>query len=274
MHASHLSTFSGTSSLGCTGTPVAPATVPLDMPLTVGTHAHLTSELPVSDRSCRSNTTSTVGADVALATRSVVPVLVTAPLDLAYRLARRIHESSARRNGPFVSIEEGAEPPDDAELPLTVAANQAAGGTLFVHVLGVLDERVQRELRSLLAVGRPTVEANGGPAIPKPRVIVACAENLHEQVVSGRLDPSLFYRLNVIHLIATRRTPILMLDSNESLAMASGRSVMNFQRNSLLEFVPLNAVACEDLSREPMLRPRRTRRTWRSRALLQYEAVR
>jgi len=124
-----------------------------------------------------------VDTDVEWATHSDVNTLITGG-DRSSRsaLARFVHQRSARCDGPFL-VSSGAEP----HWP------SAAGGTLFIEEVGDLSRDMQRDLMRL--VDRQQIDRRD------LRIIGATGQNMLERLESRAFDASLFYRLNVIHIV-------------------------------------------------------------------------
>jgi len=125
-------------------------------------------------------------------------------------LARALHERSARRAGPFVTVAAGAIARDHAAQALfgVEDANgaqqglieQANGGTLFLDELADLDPELQLRLSSVLE--RRTLLRCGGhePVSIDARVIAATAQDLESLVAAGRFREELYYQLKVVPL--------------------------------------------------------------------------
>jgi two-component system, repressor protein LuxO len=129
--------------------------------------------------------------------------------------AEAIHRRSARRSGPFVTVNCAAIPKDLLESELfghakgaftgataerDGAALQADGGTLFLDELGEMPLELQAKVLRFLQNG--TVQRIGD-ARPRPvDVRIVCATNRDPvaEVKAGRLREDLFYRLYVIPL--------------------------------------------------------------------------
>jgi two-component system response regulator PilR (NtrC family) len=130
-------------------------------------------------------------------------------------VAKLIHESGPRRDGPFVPVNCGAIPTELMESELfghkrgsfTGAVSDkkgliqsAEGGTLFldeiadlplhmqVKLLRVIQEKTVRPVGEQLEVGIDV------------RVLSATHKNLSQQVAEGKFREDLFYRVNVIEL--------------------------------------------------------------------------
>jgi len=127
-------------------------------------------------------------------------------------IARTIHQKSARRAGPFVTLNCAAVPAELIESELfghekgsfTGAAGrhigkfeQAAGGTLFLDEIGDMPLGMQSKLLRVLEEGE--VERVGGdkPIPVDVRVVVATHRNLEEMVKQGTFRADLFHRVYV-----------------------------------------------------------------------------
>ncbi|MET0232543.1 MAG: sigma-54 dependent transcriptional regulator [Rhodanobacteraceae bacterium] len=125
-------------------------------------------------------------------------------------LARALHERSARRSGPFVTVAAGAIARDHAAQALFGVEDvtgvqqglieQANGGTLFLDELADLDPELQLRLSSVLE--RRTLTRCGGhePIAFDARVIAATAQDLEALVAAGRFREELYYQLKVVPL--------------------------------------------------------------------------
>lgn len=129
--------------------------------------------------------------------------------------ARLIHNSSARRDGPFVAINCAAIPEDMLEAMLfgyekgayTGALKrtagkfeQAQGGTLLLDEISEMSLGLQAKLLRVLQ--EREVERLGGSELISLdlRVLATTNRNLREEVAAGRFREDLFYRLNVFPL--------------------------------------------------------------------------
>jgi two-component system, NtrC family, nitrogen regulation response regulator NtrX len=125
-------------------------------------------------------------------------------------LARALHERSARRGGPFVTVAAGAIARDHAAQALFGVEDasgaqaglieQANGGTLFLDELADLDPELQLRLSSVLE--RRTLVRCGGhePVAIDARVVAASAQDLEALVAAGRFREELYYQLKVVPL--------------------------------------------------------------------------
>ncbi|MDQ3666602.1 MAG: sigma-54 dependent transcriptional regulator [Acidobacteriota bacterium] len=147
-------------------------------------------------------------------------------------VARAIHYNSARRAGPFVSVNCAALPEGliEAELfghekgAFTGAQDmvvgrfeRAEGGTLFLDEIGALGLPLQSKLLRVLDEREFT--RLGGKNIIRVnlRLISATNENLEDAIAAGRFREDLYYRINVVPInlppLRDRREDIpLLLD--------------------------------------------------------------
>jgi len=148
--------------------------------------------------------------------RSQAPVHICGESGTGKELvAHLIHESGARREGPFVAVNCGAIPTELMESELfghkrgsftgAVAdkkglVQSAESGTLFLDEIADLPLHMQVKLlrvvqeKSVRAVGEPREEA------VDVRILSATHKNLAELVAEGRFREDLFYRIDVIEL--------------------------------------------------------------------------
>ncbi len=130
-------------------------------------------------------------------------------------VARLIHESGARSEGPFVPVNCGAIPTELMESELfghkrgsftgAVAdkkglVQSAEGGTLFLDEVADLPLHMQVKLLRLVQekTVRPVGEAREESV--DVRILSATHRNLSDLVAEGRFREDLFYRINVIEL--------------------------------------------------------------------------
>lgn len=128
------------------------------------------------------------------------------------RLARMLHETSPRTNGPFVAINCAAIPEQLIESELFGAEKgaytgatqsrpgyfeQAAGGTLFLDEISTLGYVAQGKLLRVLQ--EREIQRIGDTRTRKidVRVVAATNENLRAKVAAGLFREDLYYRLNV-----------------------------------------------------------------------------
>ncbi len=130
--------------------------------------------------------------------------------------AQSIHNSSPRRNKPFIAINCGALPPTLIESTLFgynpgsfTGANRkgkiglfekADGGTLFLDEISEMELDMQTKLLRVLQEKEVT-RIGGQTTIPVDvRIISSTNKNLQEMVQIGKFREDLFYRLNVVDI--------------------------------------------------------------------------
>ncbi|GMV28252.1 MAG: sigma-54-dependent Fis family transcriptional regulator [Rhodanobacteraceae bacterium] len=125
-------------------------------------------------------------------------------------LARWLHEKSARRSGPFVTVASGSIARDHAAQTLFGAEDggsvqlglleQANGGTLYLDEVAELDPEMQLRLSSTLE-RRALIRCGGREPVGLDlRVIAATAQDLDQLVAAGRFREELYYQLKVVPL--------------------------------------------------------------------------
>ena len=125
-------------------------------------------------------------------------------------LARWLHERSARREGPFVTVAPGSIAPDHAAIALfgsddagTVQyglIEQANGGTLFLEEVADLDPELQLRLSSVFA-RRALLRCGAHEAVPVDvRVVASTTQDLDAAVQAGRFREELYYQIKVVPL--------------------------------------------------------------------------
>jgi two-component system response regulator PilR (NtrC family) len=170
---------------------------------------------------------------IARVARSQAPVHICGESGTGKELvARMIHESGARRGGPFVAVNCGAIPTELMESELfghkrgsftgAVAdkkglVQSAEGGTLFLDELADLPLHMQVKLLRLVQekTVRPVGEAREETV--DVRILSATHKNLADLVAQGLFREDLFYRINVIEL----RVPALRERSGDIREIAA-----------------------------------------------------
>jgi two-component system response regulator PilR (NtrC family) len=153
---------------------------------------------------------------IARVARSQAPVHIYGESGTGKELvARLVHESGARRDGPFIAVNCGAIPTELMESELfghkrgsftgAVAdkkglVQNAEGGTLFLDEVADLPLHMQVKLLRLVQekTVRPVGENREEPV--DVRILSATHKNLTDLVGEGRFREDLFYRINVIEL--------------------------------------------------------------------------
>ncbi len=132
-------------------------------------------------------------------------------------LARAIHEQSRRNNKPLITVDCGAIAISLIEAELfghvkgayTGAQGaspgrilQAEGGTLFLDEIGELPLDVQAKLLRFVQEKEITPVGGGKTRKVDVRIVAATNRDLAEEVAAGRFRGDLYYRLQVITLLA------------------------------------------------------------------------
>ncbi len=180
-------------------------------------------------------------------------VLVTGESGTGKELvARAVHDSSPRREGPFVAINCAAMPEalleselfghakgafTDARVSRPGLFVKANGGTLFLDEIGEMPLGMQAKL--LRALQERTVRPVGSDVeVPFDARLVAATHRDLESLVDEKLfREDLFYRINVVRL----QVPALRARGNDILALAHhflGRYARQARRESLTGFSP------------------------------------
>ncbi len=126
-------------------------------------------------------------------------------------LARWLHERSARRAGPFVTVAPGSIARDHAATALFGSDDggnvqyglieQANGGTLFLEEVADLDTELQLRLASVFAQ-RALLRCGAHEAVPIDlRVIASTTQDLEAAVQAGRFREDLYYQIRVVPLV-------------------------------------------------------------------------
>ncbi|MBS0422513.1 MAG: sigma-54-dependent Fis family transcriptional regulator [Proteobacteria bacterium] len=153
---------------------------------------------------------------IARVARSQAPVHIYGESGTGKELvARLVHESGSRRDGPFIAVNCGAIPTELMESELfghkrgsftgAVAdkrglVQSAEGGTLFLDE--VADLPLHMQVKLLRVVQEKTVRPVGESReeTVDVRILSATHKNLADLVAEGRFREDLFYRINVIEL--------------------------------------------------------------------------
>jgi two-component system NtrC family response regulator len=168
-------------------------------------------------------------------------------------IAQTIHQTSPRKNRPFVAINCGAIPANLMESELfghergafTTAINQrkgkfeiACGGTLFLDEIGELDRHLQVKLLRVLQ--ETEFQRVGGNRTYKTdvRIMAATSQDLRKAVQVGHFRDDLFYRLNVvpIHIPSLKERgediPLLLDHFFQKAAREMGRSLPSLTKEA------------------------------------------
>ncbi len=159
-------------------------------------------------------------------------------------VARAIHNTSPRKNKPFVVLDCGSIPRELIESTLfghekgsftgahaqhIGCFEQAQGGTIFLDEIGELDITLQPKLLRVLE--QREIKRVGGDRTVKVdvRVLAATNRDLREEVNKGGFREDLYFRLSVVHVelppMRERREDIATL-ANHFLRDIAGRRSM------------------------------------------------
>jgi two-component system nitrogen regulation response regulator NtrX len=164
-------------------------------------------------------------------------------------IARAVHEGSARRNGPFITLNCAAIPAELIESELfghekgafTGAASRHTGkfeqahrGTLFLDEIGDMPAVMQAKLLRVLEEGELERVGGSGTTRVDVRVVVATHRNLEEQVRTGAFRQDLFHRIYVFPLILPPLRerpgdiPVLIEHFSQRICEVNGWKTKNF----------------------------------------------
>jgi two-component system, NtrC family, nitrogen regulation response regulator NtrX len=169
-------------------------------------------------------------------------------------IARTLHGKSARRSGPFVSLNCAAVPAELIESELfghekgsfTGAAarhigkfEQAHRGTLFLDEIGDMPLAMQAKLLRVLEEGEVERVGADKPIAVDARVIVATHRNLEEQVRQGTFREDLYHRIFVFPILLPplrerpEDIPVLAEHFSVQLAEQNGWKLKAFSAEAL-----------------------------------------
>ena len=188
--------------------------------------------------------------------RSQAPVHISGESGTGKELvARLIHESGPRAEGPFVPVNCGAIPAELMESEFfghrkgsftgAISDKQglvqaAAGGTLFLDEIADLPLAMQVKLLRVIQekTVRP-VGASGEEAVDT-RILSATHRNLSGMVAAGEFREDLFYRINVIELrvpaLRDRGDDVLLLAEHILGKLGSRATLDESARHALLSY--------------------------------------
>ncbi len=194
-------------------------------------------------------------AEARLTARSDASVLIHGESGTGKELlARALHASSQRSQGPFLAMNCGAIPDNLVESELfghtkgsfTGAVRDsdglftsASGGTIFLDEIADLPLPMQVKLLRVLQEREVRPVGAAKPHKIDVRIIAASNRKLDDEVAAGRFREDLFYRLNVVNLslptLAQRREdiPILANHFMQSLAQRYAKPVTAFAAGAL-----------------------------------------
>ena len=141
-----------------------------------------------------------ITADEEVARGCAARLLISASTERGVEtLSRRIHEGGPRAHCPFLQLWAADFPVEPQALReyCSSVLDRAAGGSLLIDAVEAMPPTVQDRLIELLAelefMRRPSEAV---------RLISGTTVSLLDRVAAGTFSDQLFYRLNVIHLMA------------------------------------------------------------------------
>ena len=170
-------------------------------------------------------------------------------------VARMIHDSGPRAEGPFVPVNCGAIPAELVESEFfghrkgsfTGAINDKAGlvqcaidGTLFLDEIADLPLPMQVKLLRVIQEKKVRPVGADKEESVDIRILSATHKNLSQMVADGEFREDLFYRINVIELpvpaLRERGDDILLLADHTLRRLNSTASLDDGARNALLSY--------------------------------------
>jgi hypothetical protein len=138
--------------------------------------------------------TNLLSLDIAVAARTSLPVLITAPPEFALPVATEVAMAHGEHGADGVVVVDAA---DDGHLRSTLrrAASPGISGlrAVVIHDVHGLNAAQQSALMAL-------VHGLGRPGTSRCRLISTSSVSLFERVLDDSFDPELFYSLNKIHI--------------------------------------------------------------------------
>jgi len=130
-----------------------------------------------------------VETDIGLATRCLVPVLITAQPDRALAVAQAIADGGGKKTA--LTMCHGADIVSAARQEPREHRTSQNEAVLVVQEVQGLSDTEQAALLQLLGARDP---------VGYPRVVATSSACLFDRVRQGTFDATLFYRLNVVHI--------------------------------------------------------------------------
>jgi two-component system response regulator GlrR len=137
--------------------------------------------------------------DAGLAARHHLPLLITAAsIDHVERIARQVHAASGLSTRPLVTFRAAGffDRPAPFALQWRGLLDAARGGSILINALEEMSSGAQRLFNSALK------GLQEGAVPSPPRLMTGTTVRLYARVAEGEFLEELFYRLNVIHLLA------------------------------------------------------------------------
>ncbi|MFN4117484.1 sigma-54-dependent transcriptional regulator [Acidovorax sp.] len=200
---------------------------------------------------------------VAKVARGMAPVLIHGESGTGKELvARALHASSQRADGPLVAVNCGAIPENLLEAEFfgarkgsyTGAAQDrdgyfqaARGGTLFLDEIGDLPLAMQSKL--LRAIQERSVRPLGSTQeeTVDVRIVSATHRDLAADVQSGRFRQDLYYRLNVIEIVIPP-----LRERREDLPSLCNALLVRIAQESAIPVPALTTAALDAIAAHPL----------------------
>jgi len=193
---------------------------------------------------------------IAKVAQSQAPVHISGESGTGKELvARMIHESGPRAEGPFVPVNCGAIPAELVESEFfghrkgsfTGAVNDKAGliqcavdGTLFLDEIADLPLSMQVKLLRVIQEKKVRPVGAEREASVDIRILSATHKNLSQMVADGEFREDLYYRINVIELhvpaLRERGEDILLLAEHILRRLQASASLDDGARDALLRY--------------------------------------
>ncbi len=169
-------------------------------------------------------------------------------------LAKAIHNTSSRKDKPFIAINCGALPDNLLESELfgykkgafTNALKDkpgyfaaADGGTIFLDEIGEVSPAFQVKLLRILESFEYTPLGSVELVKADIRILAATNKNLGEMVAKGIFRQDLYYRINIVHLMLPplkdrmEDIPLLVNRFIEKLNRIKGRNILGVEHEAL-----------------------------------------
>jgi two-component system response regulator PilR (NtrC family) len=193
---------------------------------------------------------------IARVARSQAPVHISGESGTGKELvARQIHDSGPRAEGPFVPVNCGAIPAELMESEFfghrkgsfTGAINDKAGllqcaqdGTLFLDEIADLPLSMQVKLLRVIQEKKVRPIGASQEETVDVRIVSATHKNLSEMVANGEFREDLYYRINVIELnvpaLRDRGDDVLLLVDHILKRLNGSASLHDDTREALLRY--------------------------------------
>jgi DNA-binding NtrC family response regulator len=169
-------------------------------------HNRRSGTLGIADIVTRAPAMDRVTTLAAKAAKSTIPVLIEGEAGVGKDLVARVIQGSGDRAGkPFVTVDCGTLPADDADAILFGRKGGAAGkfaeaqgGTIFLDEVGELPAGTQEKLLRVIQEGEIEPVGADRPVRVNVRIISATSRRLLNLTKDGLFREDLFYRLNVL----------------------------------------------------------------------------